>query len=81
MLQVNIDFEKEPVGISKDGKEVYFRDIWPTTEEISEVGTVTYYFVIFIFIRSSRHIRFGIFLIIRLLILIGCQVKRAPRHV
>uniref|UniRef100_A0A453J4F9 Aconitate hydratase n=1 Tax=Aegilops tauschii subsp. strangulata TaxID=200361 RepID=A0A453J4F9_AEGTS len=34
---VNIDFEKEPVGISKDGKEVYFRDIWPTTDEIAEV--------------------------------------------
>ncbi|TVU48452.1 hypothetical protein EJB05_08090 [Eragrostis curvula] len=34
---VNIDFEKEPIGISKDGKEVYFRDIWPSTEEISEV--------------------------------------------
>ncbi|OEL27209.1 putative aconitate hydratase, cytoplasmic [Dichanthelium oligosanthes] len=34
---VNIDFEKEPIGISKDGKEVYFRDIWPSTEEIAEV--------------------------------------------
>jgi aconitase A len=37
-LQVNIDFEKEPIGISKEGKEVYFRDIWPSTEEISEVS-------------------------------------------
>ncbi|PAN51695.1 hypothetical protein PAHAL_9G613200 [Panicum hallii] len=34
---VNIDFEKEPIGISKDGKEVYFRDVWPSTEEIAEV--------------------------------------------
>ncbi|CAN6321546.1 unnamed protein product [Urochloa humidicola] len=34
---VNIDFEKEPIGISKDGKEVYFREIWPSTEEIAEV--------------------------------------------
>ncbi|XP_047068555.1 putative aconitate hydratase, cytoplasmic [Lolium rigidum] len=34
---VDIDFEKEPIGIGKDGKEVYFRDIWPTTEEIAEV--------------------------------------------
>lgn len=41
MLQVNIDFEKEPVGISKDGKEVYFRDIWPSNDEIAEVGTAT----------------------------------------
>lgn len=39
MPQVNIDFEKEPIGISKDGKEVYFRDIWPSTEEIAEVST------------------------------------------
>ena len=40
IFQVDIDFEKEPIGIGKDGKEVYFRDIWPTTEEIAEVYTV-----------------------------------------
>ncbi|KAM3245332.1 hypothetical protein ACQJBY_056575 [Aegilops geniculata] len=34
---VDIDFEKEPIGVGKDGKEVFFRDIWPTTEEIAEV--------------------------------------------
>ncbi|WOL09715.1 aconitate hydratase, cytoplasmic-like [Canna indica] len=34
---VDIDFEKEPIGTSKDGKEVYFKDIWPTTEEIANV--------------------------------------------
>ncbi|KAK1326198.1 hypothetical protein QJS10_CPA01g00891 [Acorus calamus] len=34
---VNIDFEKEPIGIAKDGKSVYFRDIWPSNEEIAEV--------------------------------------------
>lgn len=34
---VDIDFEKEPIGKGKDGKDVYFRDIWPTTEEIAEV--------------------------------------------
>ncbi|KAK1320121.1 hypothetical protein QJS10_CPA03g02325 [Acorus calamus] len=34
---VNIDFEKEPIGIGKDGKEVFFRDIWPSNEEIAEV--------------------------------------------
>ncbi|XP_066353389.1 putative aconitate hydratase, cytoplasmic [Miscanthus floridulus] len=34
---VDIDFEKEPIGIGKDGKEVYFRDIWPSTEEIAQV--------------------------------------------
>ncbi|XP_073008649.1 putative aconitate hydratase, cytoplasmic [Typha latifolia] len=34
---VDIDFEKEPIGVGKDGKNVYFKDIWPTTEEIAEV--------------------------------------------
>ncbi|KAL8462530.1 hypothetical protein ACS0TY_033532 [Phlomoides rotata] len=33
---VDIDFEKEPIGTGKDGKSVYFRDIWPTTEEIAQ---------------------------------------------
>ncbi|KAM7449009.1 Aconitate hydratase mitochondrial [Porites harrisoni] len=32
-----IDFEKEPIGISKDGKEVFLREIWPTREELQEV--------------------------------------------
>ena len=35
--QVDIDFEKEPIGKGKDGKDVYFRDIWPSTEEVTEV--------------------------------------------
>lgn len=34
---VNIDFEKEPIGTSKDGKNVYFKDVWPTNEEIADV--------------------------------------------
>ncbi|CDP05740.1 unnamed protein product [Coffea canephora] len=34
---VDIDFEKDPIGIGKDGKSVYFKDIWPSTEEIAEV--------------------------------------------
>ncbi|XP_047306995.1 aconitate hydratase, cytoplasmic-like [Impatiens glandulifera] len=34
---VDIDFEKEPIGTGKDGNSVYFRDIWPSTEEIAEV--------------------------------------------
>uniref|UniRef100_A0A0E0E1G7 Aconitate hydratase n=1 Tax=Oryza meridionalis TaxID=40149 RepID=A0A0E0E1G7_9ORYZ len=34
---VDIDFEKEPIGVGKDGKEVFFREIWPSTEEIAEV--------------------------------------------
>ncbi|KAL5173164.1 Potassium transporter 23 [Glycine soja] len=34
--QVDIDFEKEPIGIGKDGNNVYVRDIWPSTQEIVE---------------------------------------------
>ncbi|KAG0474421.1 hypothetical protein HPP92_014107 [Vanilla planifolia] len=34
---VDIDFDKEPIGTSKDGKKVYFEDIWPTNEEIADV--------------------------------------------
>ncbi|KAJ8749251.1 hypothetical protein K2173_018730 [Erythroxylum novogranatense] len=34
---VDIDFDKEPIGVGKDGKNVYFKDIWPSTEEIAEV--------------------------------------------
>ncbi|XP_058765530.1 aconitate hydratase, cytoplasmic-like [Vicia villosa] len=33
---VDIDFEKEPIGMGNDGKNVYLRDIWPSTEEIAE---------------------------------------------
>ncbi|XP_054815081.1 aconitate hydratase, cytoplasmic-like [Prosopis cineraria] len=33
---VDIDFEKEPIGTGKDGKSVFLRDIWPSTEEIAE---------------------------------------------
>ncbi|XP_019183254.1 PREDICTED: aconitate hydratase, cytoplasmic-like isoform X1 [Ipomoea nil] len=34
---VDIDFDKEPIGPGKDGKSVYFKDIWPSNEEIAEV--------------------------------------------
>ncbi|MDQ4122619.1 MAG: aconitate hydratase [Acidobacteriota bacterium] len=33
---VNIDMSKDPIGKDKDGKDVYLRDIWATTEEINE---------------------------------------------
>lgn len=38
VFQVDIDFEKEPIGIGKDGKEVYFKEIWPSNEEVAEVA-------------------------------------------
>ncbi|KAL5557520.1 hypothetical protein UlMin_039756 [Ulmus minor] len=34
---VDIDFETEPIGLGKDGKKVFFRDIWPSNEEVAEV--------------------------------------------
>ncbi|XP_041840688.1 cytoplasmic aconitate hydratase [Melanotaenia boesemani] len=34
---VRIDFEKEPIAINSQGKEVFLRDIWPTREEIQAV--------------------------------------------
>lgn len=30
--RVDIDFEKEPLGLDGEGKEVYLRDIWPSRE-------------------------------------------------
>ena len=33
---MNIDLTTEPLGIGKDGKPVYLKDIWPTNREISD---------------------------------------------
>lgn len=35
--QVDIDFAKEPIGKGKGGKDVFLKDIWPSTEEIAKV--------------------------------------------
>ncbi|NBB77686.1 MAG: aconitate hydratase, partial [Bacteroidetes bacterium] len=32
----DIDLASEPLGKDKDGKDVYLKDIWPTTDEITE---------------------------------------------
>ncbi|MFN7056224.1 aconitate hydratase AcnA [Hyphomonas sp.] len=38
---MNIDITKDPIGTSKDGQPVYLKDIWPTSQEISDlVNTV-----------------------------------------
>jgi aconitate hydratase len=34
---VNIDLTKDPLGTGKDGKPVYLKDIWPSTQEIGAV--------------------------------------------
>ena len=33
---MDFDFETEPLGTDKEGKEVYLRDIWPSQKEISD---------------------------------------------
>jgi aconitate hydratase len=38
IIQVNIDFDTEPIGIAKDGTQIFFRDIWPSSEEIADVS-------------------------------------------
>ena len=32
---VRIDFETEPLGLDKNGSEVFLRDIWPSSQEVS----------------------------------------------
>lgn len=34
---VRIDFERQPLGVDPEGREVYLRDIWPSREEIQAV--------------------------------------------
>ena len=34
---VDIDLKNDPIGKDKDGNDVFFNDIWPSTEEINEV--------------------------------------------
>lgn len=35
--RVDIDFETEPIGKGKDGKDVFLRDIWPSRDEVQKV--------------------------------------------
>jgi aconitate hydratase len=35
--RVNIDLDSEALGVGSDGREVYLRDVWPTSEEINAV--------------------------------------------
>jgi aconitate hydratase len=34
--RVDINLSQEPIGKGKDGRDVYLRDIWPSTEEVRE---------------------------------------------
>jgi aconitate hydratase len=35
--RVDIDLEKDPIGLGRDGKPVYLRDIWPSAQELNAV--------------------------------------------
>jgi len=35
--RMDIDFEKDPIGIDQQGREVFLRDIWPTPAEVRAV--------------------------------------------
>ena len=37
--RVDIDFEKEPIGKGKGGKDIYLKDIWPTRDEVTAIST------------------------------------------
>lgn len=34
--RINIDFEKEPLGVDPNGNPVYLRDVWPSQEEVNK---------------------------------------------
>lgn len=35
--RVDLDLTNDPLGLGKDGKKVYLKDIWPTSEEVDAV--------------------------------------------
>lgn len=37
--RVDIDFEKEPLAVNDEGKEIFLRDVWPSRAEIQAVET------------------------------------------
>ncbi|WEG15495.1 aconitate hydratase AcnA [Alkalihalophilus pseudofirmus] len=38
---VDIDLQNDPIGQDKDGKDVFFKDIWPTADEVKDVVNKT----------------------------------------
>ncbi len=35
--RIDIDIQKDPLGVGKDGKPVYLRDVWPTAREVDQL--------------------------------------------
>ncbi len=38
---MNIDIYKDPIGMGKDGKDVFLKDIWPTNKEIADAVNIS----------------------------------------
>uniref|UniRef100_A0A4W6CJL8 Iron-responsive element-binding protein 2 n=1 Tax=Lates calcarifer TaxID=8187 RepID=A0A4W6CJL8_LATCA len=54
---VGIDFEKEPLGVTSEGKEVYLHDIWPSREEVQQIEEDTVISSIFKDLRGRMEVR------------------------
>lgn len=54
---MNIDLTCDPIGYSTEGKAVYLKDIWPSSEEISQLMTAT--ISSDLFVEAYRHIFTG----------------------
>ncbi|MGC3996007.1 MAG: aconitate hydratase [Anaeromyxobacter sp.] len=35
--RVDLDLEREPLGLGQDGQPVFLRDVWPTTDEVEQL--------------------------------------------
>ncbi len=35
--RIGVDFDKEPIGRGKDGKDVFLKDIWPSPDEVAKI--------------------------------------------
>lgn len=86
LVQVDIDFETEPIGLGKDGKKIFFRDIWPSNEEVAHVSCSTCLSMRFAFrLKGFKRSHFSSFF--RLcnqvccLICLGLRMKQSPREI
>ena len=56
---MSIDFEREPLGVSKDGRDVYLKDVWPTRDEIQAVEREFVVPAMFKEVYSAITVRYG----------------------
>lgn len=58
---MDIDFESEPIGLGKDGKKIFFRDIWPSSEEVAEVSCSSCLIMNSFFLKNKMDVFFFFF--------------------